>query len=118
MSNNKILKTAIFILALFVAGTSCKKLSRPALGDFPKDNDARFPLYPGGPLKFYAAFDGISTNPLMNAVDSVRANFPSDNPFVSVAGITGKAIQAASTKDKAIKYPSEGFGNLLFLSKH
>ena len=93
-------------MALFVAGTSCKKLSRPALGDFPKDNDARFPLYPGGPLKFYAAFDGISTNPLMNAVDSVRANFPSDNPFVSVAGITGKAIQAASTKDKAIKYPS------------
>ena len=72
--NNKMLKTAVFILMVIVVGTSCKKLSRPALGDFPKDADPRFPLYPGGPLKFFTAFDGTTSNPLMNAVDSIRAS--------------------------------------------
>jgi len=98
-TNNKILKNALLVLVLFVAISGCKKLSRPALGDYPKDANP-----PGGPLKFYAAFDGISSNPLMNAVDSVRANFPSDNPLLSVAGISGKGIQGTGTK--AIKYPS------------
>jgi Concanavalin A-like lectin/glucanases superfamily len=102
--NSKMLKTAIFIMVVLVAGTSCKKLSRPALADYPKDVDPRFPLYPGGPLKFFTAFDGSTTNPLMNAVDSIRANFPSDNPLASVAGVNGKAIQANGTK--AIKFPS------------
>ena len=85
-------------LVMLIAG-SCKKLDRPPLGDYPKDANA-----PGGPLKFYAAFDGTTTNPLMNAVDSVRANFPSDNPLASVAGVEGKAIQGNGTE--AIKYPS------------
>ena len=95
----KILKTATFMLVLFIAATGCKKLSRPPLGDYPKDANA-----PGGPLKFYVAFNGTTTNPLMNAVDSIRANFPSDNPLLSVTGINGKAIQGDGTK--AIKYPS------------
>jgi len=97
--NKKIIKSALFLLVLFVAASSCKKLKRPALGDYPKDANP-----PGGPLKFYAAFDGTSTNPLMNAVDSIRANFPADNPLVSVTGISGKGIQGNGTK--AIKYPS------------
>jgi Concanavalin A-like lectin/glucanases superfamily len=102
--NNKIIKSVLFILVLFIAVSSCKKLNRPALGDYPTDVDPRFPLYPGGPLKFYAAFNGITTNPLMNAVDSIRANFPSDNPLASVTGINGKGIQGTGTK--AIKYAS------------
>lgn len=96
---NKVLNAIIILLVVFIAGTGCKKLSRPALGDYPKDANP-----PGGPLKFFAAFDGTTTNPLMNAVDSIRANFPADNPLVSVAGVTGKGIQGSSTK--AIKYPS------------
>ncbi len=102
--NTKLIKTAIFCLAVLITAASCKKLSRPALGDFPKDASPTFPLYPGGPLKFFAAFDGSSTNPLMNAVDSIRAGFPSDNPLASVAGVNGKGIQGTGTK--AIKYPS------------
>ena len=94
-----VLKTSLFLLVVFVAASSCKKTKRPALGDYPKDANA-----PGGPLKFYAAFNGVSTNPLMNAVDSVRANFPSDNPLVSITGISGKGFQG--TGNKAIKYPS------------
>ena len=98
------LKTAIFIMMVLAVSAGCKKTTRPALGDYPKDIDPHFPLYPGGPLKFYAAFDGTTTNPLMNAVDSIRANFPADNPLVSVAGVNGKGIQGNGTK--AIKYAS------------
>ena len=78
---------------------SCQNLDRPELGDYPKDANQ-----PGGPLKFYTAFDGTSNNPLMNAVDSVRAKFPSDNPLKSIDGVRGKAVQGE--KYKYIKYTS------------
>lgn len=100
-----IIKNAVLILVASVAITACKKLERPKLGDYPKDANA-----PGGPLKFYAAFDGTTSNPLMNAVDSVRANFPSDNPLKSVDGIKGKAVQGNGKQ--AIKYPSANDFNL------
>jgi hypothetical protein len=95
---NKILQCALFIVIVGMA-TACKKLDRPPLGDYPKDANP-----PGGPLKFYTAFDGTTSNPLMNAVDSVRANFPSSNPLASVDGVKGKAVKGEATK--AIKYPS------------
>lgn len=85
------------ILIAFIAG-SCQKKDRPSLGDYPRDTNP-----PGGPLKFYAAFDGTTPNPLMNSVDSIRANFPSDNPLASIDGVMGKAVQGVI--DKAIKYP-------------
>jgi hypothetical protein len=95
---NKIQLVFLAASILFVLG-SCQKMDRPVLGDYPKDANA-----PGGPLKFYAAFDGISADALRNAVDSVRANFAASNPLVSVAGITGKGVQGIGTK--AIKYTS------------
>jgi Concanavalin A-like lectin/glucanases superfamily len=98
-NNNKIFKTALYLLAIVFVFTSCDKLSRPKLGDYPKDS-----AQPGGPLKFYVAFDGTTPDPLMNAVDSVRANFPSENPLASVDGVSGKAVQGNGTQ--AIKYPS------------
>lgn len=72
---------------------SCRKMSTPALGDYPVDANP-----PGGPLKFYVAFDGNTTDALMNAVDSVRANFASDNPLTSVTGISGRAIKGENKK--------------------
>ena len=60
---NKIQRNILFVLAFVIAIASCQKLTRPALGDYPKDSNP-----PGGPLKFYAAMDGSS-------VDSIRANF-------------------------------------------
>lgn len=95
----RIIKNTLLVLTASTLITACQKLSRPKLGEFPKDANA-----PGGPLKFYVAFDGTTNNPLMNAVDSIRANFPSDNPLASVDGIKGKAVQGTGTK--AIKYPS------------
>jgi hypothetical protein len=97
---NCLKNNVLLVLTLGIISTSCQKMERPALSsDYPKDANP-----PGGPLKFYTAFDGTSVNPLMNAVDSVRANFPSENPLASVDGISGKAVQGDGTK--AIKYPS------------
>lgn len=85
-----------FILAIATLW-SCQDLERPALGNFPQDANP-----PGGPLKFYEAFDGSTSNPLMNAVDSIRANFPADNPFTTIDGVRGKAVSGAS--DTYIKF--------------
>ncbi len=90
---NKILPVVLFISII----TGCQKMDRPVLGDYPEDATP-----PGGPLKFYAAFDGTSSDPLMNAVDSIRANFPSNNPLASTEGISGKAVQGET--GKYIKY--------------
>jgi hypothetical protein len=78
---------------------SCQKTDRPSLGEYPKDANP-----PGGPLKFYASFDGTTDNPLFNAVDSIKANFAADNPLTSIAGISGKAVKGID--GKAIKYNS------------
>lgn len=75
----------------------CQKMDRPALGNYPEDVNT-----PGGPLKFYAAFDGTSDDPLRNAVDSIRANFASSNPYTTIDGVNGKAVQ--SVDKKFIKY--------------
>lgn len=94
--NSKIF-LSLAILTLAVSG--CKKLDRPVLGDYPKDTNP-----PGGPLNFYAAFDGTTTNPLMNAVDSVKATFPSINPLTVTGGINGKGVMGV--EGKAIYYPA------------
>jgi hypothetical protein len=72
-------------------------MDRPAMGDYPEDANP-----PGGPLNFYVAFDGTTSDPLMNAVDSIRANFASQNPFTTIEGISGKAVQGVN--QKTIKY--------------
>ena len=97
--NKSIQYSAILLFALCMVLFSCQKMSRTPLGDYPRDATA-----PGGPLKFYAAFDGESPNSLLNAVDSVRANFASINPLASIPGISGKAISGAD--QKAVKYNS------------
>ena len=96
--------TRLFTLALFfgtasVVLFSCQKMSRPKLGAYPQDSNP-----PGGPLKFFASFDGTTTNPLFNAVDSIRANFPQRNDLASIPGVSGRAVQG--DVDKVVVYPS------------
>lgn len=91
-TTKKMLKNAGFILVLLIAVAGCKKTDRPAMGDYPKDANP-----PGGPLKFYVAFDGTTANPLMNAVDSTRANFPASNTGGSADGISGKCYKGSTT---------------------
>ncbi len=93
--------SSLAAVALLLA-TGCQKLDRPELGDYPQDSNP-----PGGPLKFYVAFDGTTTNPLMNAVDSIRANFASSNPLASVDGISGKAVQGENKKFIKYAKPNE-----------
>lgn len=97
MKNN--LKEILFVALIAFAAISCQKMNKPELGNYPVDANP-----PNGPLKFYAAFDGTTSNPLMNAVDSIKANFPSDNPFTTIDGVKGKAVQGVN--QKFIKYPS------------
>jgi hypothetical protein len=89
---NNITKYGLLLIATSLAFAACKKLDRPALGEFPIDTNP-----PGGPLKFYVAFDGTSNNDLLNAVDSIRANFPASNLGTSTDGISGKAYQGGPT---------------------
>ena len=79
-------------VAIALIVTSCQKQSRPAIGNYPKDANP-----PGGPLKFFVAFNGNDNNPAMFAVDSVRANFPSNNPLGAAAGISGNGMVGDGT---------------------
>lgn len=86
---NNIVKTSwcfAAVLAAVLCGTGCQKMERPVLGDYPLDTNP-----PGGPLNFYAAFDG-------SAVDSIRATFPSDNPLTFTDGATGEAVLGENKK--------------------
>jgi len=85
-------KTAVLALALAYGITSCQKMAKPPLGDYPKDANP-----PGGPLKFFAAYDGGS-------VDSIRANYGVDNGVSFVDGVNGKALDG--TANGYVVYPS------------
>ena len=95
MKKMKIILVPLITILIVMMG--CQKMDRPPLGDYPQDTNP-----PGGPLKFYAAFDGTTNDALRNGVDSIRANFPTDNPFTSTDGVLGKAVQADGAT--AIKY--------------
>jgi hypothetical protein len=87
------IKTASWVMAFGFLLLGCQKMNKPDLGDYIKDANP-----PGGALKFYAAFDGTTADPLMNAVDSIRANFAADNPLTSIDGISGKGIRGVNKK--------------------
>ncbi len=92
----------IFGGVMLLLFTACQKMDRPALGDYAKDANE-----PGGPLNFYAAFDGTTSNAQRNAVDSIRANFASDNPLVSVDGVRGKGIKGSAGKFVKYQKPND-----------
>lgn len=114
----KIYKAFITITVILFSLSSCQDMLRPALGDYKKDANPA-----GGPLKFYVAFDGISQDPLMNAVDSIRANFPSTNTLAFGAGITGQSVIGDSAKFVTFAKPND-FGStassftIAFWEKH
>jgi len=89
---NKIAQAGLLILGISLGITACQKMSRPALGNYPKDSNP-----PGGPLKFYASMNGGN-------VDSIRAVFGTDVGVTYVDGVSGKAMQADAGGH--IVYPS------------
>lgn len=91
---NKISKYSMLVLAICFAIAGCQKMDHPSLGDYPKDTNP-----PGGPLKFYAALDGGN-------VDSIRANYGTDNDVTFATGVSGQAAQFDGSKNGYINYPS------------
>src|SRR5207237_1297204 len=88
---NKFSNYTAIVVCFALVFISCQKMNKPALpSDYPKDSN---PV--GGPLKFFAAFDGSTADPLRNGVDSIRANFPASNTAASADGIHGKAYQGS-----------------------
>ena len=79
-------------LTLVMLMSSCQKMDRPALGEFPVDANP-----PGGPLKFYAALDGSD-------VDSIRATFGVATNATYTPGANGQAYKGSETS--FIKYPA------------
>ena len=92
---NKIAGCALLILTIALTVTSCQKMERPPLSDFPKDTNP-----PGGPLKFFAAYDGGN-------VDSIRANFGVDNNVTFADGISGKAMSAGANGYVSYSSPND-----------
>jgi hypothetical protein len=92
--NLNIRSILVVTVAAFMV-TSCQKMDHPPLGDYPKDANA-----PGGPLKFYAAFDEKN-------VDSIRANYGTFNDAsIADGGVSGKCAQFDGSKNGFINYPS------------
>jgi Concanavalin A-like lectin/glucanases superfamily len=91
---NKISKAGMLVLASVIVIISCQKIVHPALGNYPRDTNP-----PGGPLKFYAALDGTN-------VDSIRANFGTDNNVSYVPGVSGQAVTFDPVKKGFINWPS------------
>lgn len=85
----------IILSSFLVLG--CQNMDEPTLGDYPKDENPA-----GGPLKFYVPFDFQNESNLFNAVDVIRAKFPTENGFNQVDGISGKAFYG--TSDAKIQY--------------
>src|SRR4051812_41850206 len=89
------INTWLLLAAGCVLFAACDKLDRPVLGDYPVDTNP-----PGGPLKFYAAYDGSN-------VDSIRANFGTDNNATIVdGGVSGSALQLDGSNNGFVSYPT------------
>ena len=81
-SKYKLVKIGILFLAMGFIIAGCEKITHPAMPDYPPDTNP-----PGGPVKFYTAYDGINA-------DSIRAQFASVDSVTSyVDGISDKAVQ-------------------------
>jgi hypothetical protein len=81
-SKYKMIKFGIIFLAMGFVIAGCDKITHPGMPDYPQDTNP-----PGGPVKFYTAYDGINA-------DSIRAQFASTDSITSyVDGPSGKAIQ-------------------------
>lgn len=97
MKNLKATLFKVSLLFVILTSVGCQNLDRPELGNYPVDENP-----PGGPLKFYVPFDGNDSNPLRNAVDQIRAKFPTENSFTTIDGVSGNGVSGVA--DKKINY--------------
>src|SRR3954468_8112382 len=92
---NGLMKGSMLMLMGSLMIAACNKPERPEFGNYPVDSNP-----PGGPLKFYAAYDGSN-------VDSIRANFGTDNNATIVdGGVSGSALQLDGSNKGFVSYPT------------
>jgi hypothetical protein len=93
----KLFKNILFWISLstvlLVVITSCQKMERPALGDYPKDPTPQ----PPGPLKFYTAFEATP-------VDSQQGVYGIQLNTTYEEGVNGQAYKGSP--DSYIKFGS------------
>ncbi len=93
----RLFKNALLAFTLYAAISSCQKMSTPALGNYPKDNN----VLPGGNLRFFVSFDSTSTDAKqinIRFADSI-SGYPSFFPDPSttfVTGVRGTAYQGST----------------------
>lgn len=87
-----ILKLLTIASVVILVTGGCKKLNRPSLGDYPKD-DA---VLPSGDLRFYVPFGGDNPQARFNVADEISTNPAIKCPLTLTDGITGKAMQGSS----------------------
>ena len=90
---NQLVRNILLFLTIIGVSSAWQKMVHPPMPDYPKDTNP-----PGGPLKFYAAMDGWS-------VDSIRANFATDNNVNYVDGVSGTAVSFDKLKKGFVQYP-------------
>jgi hypothetical protein len=83
---NKMFKNIMFVLAACIVITSCQKLTRPALGDYPKDP----PTPPYNALKSSFSFENNVTDDGENKLTGTATHTS------YVAGITGQGLKMTS----------------------
>lgn len=86
-----------FVVAAVIGAAGCQDMDRPELGNYPEDENP-----PNGPLRFYVPFDMESENPLMVAVDQIKAKFPTENNFTTTTGVNHNGVQGVT--DAMINY--------------
>ncbi len=95
--NNKI-RTSVAAALVVLAIGGCQKMERPALGDYPKDDQ----VLPGGNLRFFVPVGGNNAQARFNVSDSISGNPAIQNSLTFIDGVNGKAVKGAD--QKAIKY--------------
>jgi hypothetical protein len=104
----RIAKNLLLLLAFGLVITSCKKLGRPALGDYPTDDQE----LPAGDLRFFTPFDFTANEFRFQVADSISTNpsFFDPSPLTLIPGIKGSAIKGSD--NNAIQYlNANDFGN-------
>jgi hypothetical protein len=93
-------RSILLLLAFGMVITSCKKLGRPALGDYPTDDQQ----LPGGDLRFYTPFDFASDEFRFQVADSISNNpsFFDATPLTIIPGVRGNGVQGSDAN--AIQY--------------
>ena len=96
----RIATSILLLLAFVMAITSCKKLGRPALGEYPTDDQE----LPPGELRFFTPFDFSSAEFRYQVADSISTNpsFFDPSPLTIIPGIKGNAVKGSDMN--AIQY--------------